>query len=117
MLTGSAVVMVVRDMTASLEYYRAALGFDVSFEWGTPVSYACLCRDEVQLHLSADTARQPGQSALCIFVKDVDALHAELVANGAQVVKPPQDYAYGMRDFDVTDPDGNRIIFGMASAA
>ena len=48
-------------------------------------------------------------------MNDVDALHAELAARGAHVVKPPQDYAYGMRDFDVTDLDGNQLIFGMES--
>jgi uncharacterized glyoxalase superfamily protein PhnB len=32
---------------------------------------------------------------------------------GANVLKPPQDYAYGMRDFDVADPDGNHLTFGM----
>jgi uncharacterized glyoxalase superfamily protein PhnB len=46
----------------------------------------------------------------------VDALHAELVGRGAKVVKPPQDYAYGMRDFDVLDLDGNEIVFGMGSS-
>jgi hypothetical protein len=45
----------------------------------------------------------------------VDSLHAELTARGAKVVKPPQDYDYGMRDFDVLDPDGNQLIFGMES--
>ena len=29
--------------------------------------------------------------------------------------KPPQDYDYGMRDFDVVGLDGNQIFFGMAS--
>jgi uncharacterized glyoxalase superfamily protein PhnB len=45
----------------------------------------------------------------------VDSLHAELTARGAKVVKPPQDYDYGMRDFDVLDPDGNQLTFGMES--
>ena len=55
---------------------------------------------------------KPGRGALCIFVEDVDALYA---ARKAEVVKPPQDYDYGMRDFDVVDLDGNQIFFGMAS--
>jgi uncharacterized glyoxalase superfamily protein PhnB len=50
-------------------------------------------------------------------VKDVDSLHAELAARGAKVLKPPQDYDYGMRDFDVLDPDGNQLTFGMGSRA
>ena len=48
-------------------------------------------------------------------MNDVDSVHAELVARGAKVIKPPQNYAYGMRDFDVIDLDGNYLTFGMES--
>jgi catechol 2,3-dioxygenase-like lactoylglutathione lyase family enzyme len=117
MLQGDAVVFSVSDMDASLFYYRDALGFSVEFKWGEPTSYAGLCRDNVALHLAIQSLakRQPGQSALCVFVRDVDALHAEIASKGARVVKPPEDYDYGMRDFDVLDLDGNKIIFGMGS--
>ena len=37
------------------------------------------------------------------------------ISRGANVVKPPNDYGYGMRDFDVVDLDGNQLIFGMES--
>jgi uncharacterized glyoxalase superfamily protein PhnB len=118
MLAGSAVVFTVHNLTASIAYYRDALGFDVTFQYGDPSFYACLCRDEVSLHLRA--ANKPkkwlaGNGALCVFVKDVDFLHTELVERGANVLQPPRDYAYGMRDFDVTDPDGNQLTFGMES--
>jgi uncharacterized glyoxalase superfamily protein PhnB len=42
-------------------------------------------------------------------------LYAELAERGANILKPPQDYPYGMRDFDVLDPDGNQVTFGMQS--
>jgi catechol 2,3-dioxygenase-like lactoylglutathione lyase family enzyme len=115
MITGTATVLAVRDIAASLAYYRDALGFAVTFEYGEPTFYVCLCRDEAALHLIAanKAERLPGNGALCIFVKDVDALYAELVARKAKVVKPPQDYDYGMRDFDVVDLDGNQIFYGM----
>ncbi len=102
---------------SSLAHYRDALGFAITFQWGEPAFYACLCRDDVQLHLIADTATEqlPGHGNVCIFVRDVDAIHAELLARGAGVVKPPQTYDYGMRDSDIRDPDGNRITFGMAA--
>lgn len=112
MLTGAAPVFTVANLAASLAYYQDALGFDVTFQWGTPTSYACLCRDEVQLHLAAATV-SPGK--LCIFVRDVDAIHAELTTSGATILTPPQTQAYGMRDFNVADPDGNILIFGMAA--
>ena len=53
-----------------------------------------------------------GNGGICVFVRDVDAVHAELTARGANIVKPPQNYDYGMRDFDVVDLDGNQLVFG-----
>ena len=50
-----------------------------------------------------------------MFVSDVDAVYAELAARGAKVIKPPQNYHYGMRDFDVLDLDGNHLTFGKES--
>lgn len=116
MMAGAATIFAVRDIAASIAHYRDALGFAVTFEYGAPTFYACLCRDEVQLHLNAvsNAKRIPGNGAIAVFVDNVDALHTELVARGAKVLKPPQDYAYGMRDFDVVDPDGNPLTFGQA---
>ena len=117
MMVGAATVFVVNDIAKSLGHYRDVLGFAVTFQYGDPTLYVCLCRDEVALHLIAAhrTKRLPGNGAICIFVRDVDAVHAELAARGANIVKPPQDYDYGMRDFDVLDPDGNQLVFGMGS--
>jgi uncharacterized glyoxalase superfamily protein PhnB len=46
-----------------------------------------------------------------VFVRDVDAVYAELAARGARIVKPPQNYDCGMRDFDPIDLDGNQLTF------
>ena len=42
-------------------------------------------------------------------------MHADLVKRGAKVLKEPKDYDYGLRDFDVSDIDGNVIFFGIKS--
>jgi catechol 2,3-dioxygenase-like lactoylglutathione lyase family enzyme len=117
MMVGAATVFVVRDITKSIEHYRDALGFSVTFQHGNPTFYACLCRDEVALHLLAahETKRLPGNGGICVFVKDVDRVHADLTSRGANVIKAPQNYDYGMRDFDVVDPDGNHLTFGIES--
>jgi hypothetical protein len=59
MMIGAAIVS---DITKSIEHYRDALGFKVTFQYGKPTSYACLCRDEVALHLLAGhkTKQLPG---------------------------------------------------------
>ena len=115
MLVGAATVFAVRDIAASRDHFRDVHGFAVTFEWGTPLHYVCLCRDDVQLHLlsAAGTKRLPGNSGLCVFVRDVDAVYEELKARGANILKPPETYDYGMRDFDVLDLDGNQITYGM----
>ena len=117
MMHGSTAVMTVKNVAESTAYYRDKLGFDVAFEYGEPTFYVGLCSGDVTLHLVAasQTPRQPGNGAVCIFVDDVDALHADLVARGAKVLKEPKDYDYGLRDFDVADLDGNMIFFGMES--
>jgi uncharacterized glyoxalase superfamily protein PhnB len=114
-MVGAATVFVVSNIAKSIEHYRDALGFTVTFQYGTPTYYACMCRDEVALHLLAahETKRLPGNGGICVFVKDVDRVHADLASRGANVVKAPQDYDYGMRDFDVVDLDGNQLTFGM----
>jgi catechol 2,3-dioxygenase-like lactoylglutathione lyase family enzyme len=50
MMTGTATVLTVRDLAASIAYYRDALGFAVTFEYGQPTFYACLCRDDFLRH-------------------------------------------------------------------
>lgn len=118
MMVGAATVFVVSDIAESIMHYRDALGFKVTFEYGNPTFYTCLCRDEVALHLLAarETKRLPGNGGICVFVNDVDRVHAELARRGANVIKPPQNYDYGMRDFDVVDLDGNHLTFGMESS-
>ena len=118
MIVGAATIFTVHDLAASVAHYRDILGFTITFQYGEPPYYACLCRDELSLHLRAagkNPAWVAGSGAVAVFVEDVDALYAEFAASGARVLKPPQDYAYGMRDFDIADPDGNQLTFGMES--
>jgi len=117
MMIGAATVFIVNDIAKSVEHYRDVLGFQITFQYGNPTFYACLCRDEVALHLLAaqQTKRLPGHGGICVFVRDVDRVYAELSERGAKVIKPPQNYDYGMRDFDVVDLDGNHLTFGMGS--
>jgi uncharacterized glyoxalase superfamily protein PhnB len=116
-LHGAAPVFVVQDVLRSVEHYRDVLGFETEFLYGEPTFYAGVERDNVLIHLQAarESRRQPGQAAMNVFVSDVDALYEELKARGARLLNEPKDYAYGMRDFNVADLDGNELCFGMES--
>ena len=45
-------------------------------------------------------------------MKDVNALHAELVAAGAEIETPIGTRPYGIRDFTLRDPNGVLLVFG-----
>src|SRR5262245_8267109 len=114
----AATVFVVRDVLKNVDYYRDVLGFQIGFTYGSPVFYAGVERDGAVIHLQAatHTKRQPGQGSVYVFVDtDIDVLFREFVARGARVEKEPQDYPYGMRDFNLSDLDGNDLCFGMES--
>ena len=110
-------MFVVKDVLRSVEHYRDVLGFHTEFTYGQPTFYAGVERDNVAIHFQAasESKRQPGHGGVNIFVTDVDALYHELKARGASTLNEPKDYPYGMRDFDINDPDGNQLCFGMES--
>ena len=39
-------------------------------------------------------------------------LCSEFADAGARITRPLEDAVYGMREFEVTDPDGNVLCFG-----
>ena len=54
---------------------------------------------------------------LFVRVDDVNAHHAQAVAAGAVVIRPPEDSAAaGMRLYTAEDPEGHRWMFGQLQA-
>ena len=47
-----------------------------------------------------------------IHVRGLDAICAEILAAGLEIRRPIELTNYGMREFEVADPDGNIICFG-----
>jgi catechol 2,3-dioxygenase-like lactoylglutathione lyase family enzyme len=109
-----AAVFTASEIVPSRDFYLKRLGFRVFFELGDPPSYAIIERDAVSLHLmpANQEARGLGGSSIYVFATEVDGLHDELLGRGCPIETAPADYEYGMREFSVRDPDGNRITFG-----
>jgi catechol 2,3-dioxygenase-like lactoylglutathione lyase family enzyme len=113
-LVAFAAVFTVADVAASVAHYVERLGFRVQFRLGDPPSYAIIERDALSLHLmpARESPGTLGRSSVYVFVADVDALHDELRGRGGPIEVAPADFDYGMREFSVRDPDGNRLTFG-----
>lgn len=107
----AATVLAAPSVMASRHFYRDQLGFEETFSWGDPVSYVVLRRGEVSIHLTEAERSVSDATCLYVFVRDVDAYHAEITARGLEA-ETPENREYGMRDFDLVDPGNNRITFG-----
>ncbi len=111
----SSPVWPVKNMQRSLDYYVNELGFEVLFKWEDPPTYATIKRDDIGIHLTTlddlEDDYRP-RTALFIFVYDVDAVWAEYQEKEVKIVAEIGDREYGMRDFDIEDPDGYRLVFG-----
>lgn len=120
-LLRGAPVLVVRDLVASAEYWRDAVGFDLPGYWGDPSGFAILSRDGCELMLAqgpADFRPRPNWTVVenvwnvYFRVEDADALHAEPVERGARIDHAPCDQPWKIREFGIQDLDGNDIAFG-----
>jgi uncharacterized glyoxalase superfamily protein PhnB len=113
-------VLLVRDVVKAAAYYTDRLGFTVDRFWGEPPMFAIARRDGVSVMLNqvgpADTFRPngayDGRFSIYIDTNDADALHAEFAAKGADIVCPPEDQPYMMREFQVRDIDGHLLGCG-----
>jgi len=106
---GSAIpVLRVKNVQASISYYRDVLGFELRWGWGE--GFACVARDQCTLFLTDDKQSQT-QMWVWIGVDDTRALHAEYVKFGAKVRNPPNNFEWAL-EMQVEDLDGNVLRIG-----
>jgi hypothetical protein len=113
-----AFVLAVPDIDKTSRYFRDVLGFRI--DWENATDWRLVERDGVRIMLGqcpADTH----PSALgshnwfgYLDVGDVDSLHAEFTARGADC-SAPKDTHYLMREIVVTTIDGHRLVCGQPS--
>ena len=114
--------LTVRDLQASLAWYRDAVGFEVEREIvrdGT-LRAVRLRAGNVRLLLNLDDgakganrAKGAGMSLMLTTGQSVDAIAARIRAHGGQLMTEPADMPWGARSFRVQDPDG--FIFAISS--
>jgi catechol 2,3-dioxygenase-like lactoylglutathione lyase family enzyme len=120
-LTAHATVLLVDDVQVAGDYYRDTLGFEVTYFDKNPRHYAYANRGEVWLHFACfagvgpepnSVAVPPDMFDIYVYVDDVDALHAELLGRGAEIMGVVTETGYGCREFRVRDPHGYILAFG-----
>ncbi|MGH8060655.1 MAG: VOC family protein [Pseudoxanthomonas sp.] len=102
----------VKSMPASVGFYQK-LGFSVEQrkdEW----RWAMLCFGECRLMVdeSIDAHPPPPRTAvLYLYPDDIVGYHQQLRGNGLDIPELETSF-YGMTEFRMEDPDGNRLWIG-----
>jgi catechol 2,3-dioxygenase-like lactoylglutathione lyase family enzyme len=120
-LLRSAPYFPVADVERSAMHYERVLGFRREYIAGSPPEFGIMSRDGLSIMLRrvpsvsqiSPNERQGGTWDVFFWVRDVRGLHAQLSANGADIVYGPMiQEAYGMEEFAVRDVDGYVLGFG-----
>ena len=94
------------DVAAGVAHYRDVLGFRINYQQD---DLGVMDRDDITLLLVP--RRGPDAGRCGFYVRDADALHAELTRRGANVQGQPVSWPWGLRSFSVLDLEGNELTF------
>jgi len=117
------VIPVIRctDVKTSLAFYTGILGFEKKHPGASDNDWVVdLVQGEAQVQLSQHAGDGAFGCAVNIRVKDVDGLFKKYLDRGldttghegSPVHRGPVDQTWGIREFYVTDGDGNTLRFG-----
>lgn len=122
---GATPLFIVRNVPATLAFYRDKLGFEVTFEGPEPndIFFGMVQRGRAMLMFKAigvtptpNSTRDTGHGIASwdayVYVPDPDALAAEFVARGIEFFGPLRDNSDNLRGFEIEDTDGYILYFG-----
>ena len=107
-------VLEVSDMARSVLFYRDILGFKTSM-FGDPATFTIVQRDAITIALDASRRGQTSNNqywAAYLYVSNVEQVYSEFRQRSVPIHRDIQNTDYGLRDFDIVDPDGYILAFG-----
>lgn len=121
-ITAAEPQLFVSDIKRSLDFFTRKLGFVITFSYGEPPFYAQVKRDAAVLNLRhvdhpvIDPERRDREdllsAALTLSTPDaIKALFLEFQLANVPIVQALKSQPWGARNFIVSDPDGNLLLF------
>jgi len=104
-------ILYSRNVIDSIRYYTEVLGFENSWNWGTPPTFGGVSKNGTEIFFCENCQGNPG-TWLSIFVDNADELYQTIKAKGAKILSAPKTMEWGVREMLVEDPDGHKIRFG-----
>ncbi len=107
----NAITLATNDMARAVRFYTA-LGFSMAYG-GETSAFTSFRVGTGHLNLATGEGPRPsrGWARIILYVDDVDAMYAHVLARGFAPEASPRDAAWGERYFHLTDPDGYSLSF------
>jgi predicted enzyme related to lactoylglutathione lyase len=108
----SRVLLHPKDFERSLRFYSESLGLHIYREWGSGSNRGVvffLGGGFIELSGSSHTTANENVG-LWLQVRDVDAVGDALKETREDVIELPTDKPWGLREMQIRDPDGLRIV-------
>lgn len=122
---GVSPFFIVRNVPATLVFYRDKLGFEVTFEGPEPddIFFGIVQRGRAMLMFKdigvdpvPNHTRDVGNGDVrwdsYLYVPDPDALADEFASRAVKFFEPVKDTDDGLRGFEIADVDGYVLFFG-----
>jgi predicted enzyme related to lactoylglutathione lyase len=108
----SRVLVRPTDFERSLRFYAESLGLHVYRQWSSGSTRGVVSfLGGGFLELSGSSRTEADESvALWLQVRDVDAVGRDLEEAGVDIIELPTDKPWGLREMQIRDPDGMRIV-------
>jgi predicted enzyme related to lactoylglutathione lyase len=108
----SRVLLHPKDFERSLRFYSESLSLHIYREWGSGSNRGVvffLGGNFLELSGSSHTTANENVG-LWLQVRDVDAVGDVLTETRVDVIELPTDKPWGLREMQIRDPDGLRIV-------
>jgi predicted enzyme related to lactoylglutathione lyase len=93
----------------SRSFYAGLLGFQVAMDMGWIITFVSPSNPTAQVSVVREDTSAPVVPQITVEVADVNAIHAEAVRRGLDIVHALTDEPWGVRRFLVKDPNGTVI--------
>lgn len=112
-ILSSRVLLHPRELERSLRFYEDVLGLAVYREWGEERNRGVVFFLGGGLLEVSGSADAPATDAVRLFlqVREVRAVHEQLVERGVPIEEEPELKPWGLVELVARDPDGLALIF------
>jgi len=122
-------ILNVSNIAESFAWFEK-LGWKKAWDWGDPPGFGAVVSGDFTIFLCVDGQGGRGKGAnttsfgaedgqsldkgvwMSIFVDDVEPIYQNCLAQGLEVVWPPTDMPWGVREMHVRHPDGHVLRIG-----